>query len=135
MQPATTFPADATLLAASERRLVLKRKNKGKTVVTPKYSKLNDSFENIQVIGNDVEITGIRPVHPRDRLKRKLKNLTKKRKTTVDISEVVKKTWSAVDLSDLKKKPYINFDINLDVTDKNKRKVYNRLNTAKSTAG
>ena len=103
--------------------------------MTPKYSELNDSFENIQVIGNDVEITGIRPVHPWDRLKRKLKNLTKKRKTTVDISEVVKKTWSAVDLSDLKKKPYINFDINLDVTDKNKRKVYNRLNTAKSTAG
>ena len=43
----------------------------------PKYSKLNDSFENIQLIGNDVEITGVRPVHPRDRLKRKLKNLNR----------------------------------------------------------
>ena len=135
MQPAITFPVDATLLAASERRLVLKRKNKDKTVVTPKYSKLNDRFENIQVTGNDVEIAGVRPVHPQDRLKRKFKNLTKKRKTTVDISEVVKKTWLAVDLSDLKKKPYINFDINLDVTDKNKRKLYNRLNAAKSTPG
>ena len=74
MQPATTFPADATLLAASERRLVLKRKNKGKTVVTPKYSKLNDSFENIQVIGNDVEITSVRPVCLRERLKISLKS-------------------------------------------------------------
>ena len=58
----------------------------------PKYSKLNDSFENIQLIGNDVEITGVRPVHPRDRLHRKFKNLRKKRKTTVNISEVLKKS-------------------------------------------
>ena len=58
----------------------------------PKYSKLKDSFENMQLIGNDVEITGVRPVHPRDRLKRNLKNLRKKRKTTVDISEVLKKS-------------------------------------------
>ena len=58
----------------------------------PKYSKLNDSFENIQLIGNDVEITGVRPVHPRDRLKRKFKNLRKERKTTVNISEVLKKS-------------------------------------------
>lgn len=81
--------------AVSERRLALKRKNKDNAVVVrnPKYSKLIDTFENnIQVIGNDVEITGVRPVHPRDRLKRKFKNLRKKRKTTVNISEVLKKS-------------------------------------------
>ena len=81
----------------------------------PKYSKLNDSFENIQLIGNDVEITGVRPVHPRDRLKRKLKNLNRQYFWSI------KEKWSAVDLSDSKNKPYITFDINLDVTDKEKR--------------
>ena len=40
----------------------------------PKYSKLNDSFENIQVIGNDVEITSVRPVCLRERLKISLKS-------------------------------------------------------------
>ena len=67
--------------AVSERRLALKRKNKDNAVVVrnPKYSKLIDTFENnIQVIGNDVEITGVRPVHLRERMERKLKNLRKK---------------------------------------------------------
>ena len=40
----------------------------------PKYSKLNDSFENIQVIGNDVETTSVRPVCLRERLKISLKS-------------------------------------------------------------
>ena len=42
------------------------------------------------MIGNDVEITGVRPVHPQDRMKRKLR--TKRNKIIIDISEVLKKT-------------------------------------------
>ena len=58
---------------------------------------------------------------PTRKIENIIKKLKKKRKTTVDISEVLKKTWSTVDLSALKNKPYINFDINLDATDKGKR--------------
>ena len=65
-------------------------------------------------------------MHPRDRLLRKLRKSRKKpNKTTIDISEVLRKTWPVVDLSKLKNKPYINFDIDLDMTDKKKRKRYN----------
>ena len=71
------------------------------------------------MIGNDVEITGVRPVHPQDRMKRKLR--TKRNKIIIDISEVLKKMWPAIDLSELKNKPYINFDIDLNTTDKEKR--------------
>ena len=48
-------------------------------VRNPKYSKLIDTFENnMQVIGNDVEIAGVRPVQLRERMKRKLKKIKKK---------------------------------------------------------
>ena len=58
---------------------------------------------------------------PTRKIENIIKKLKKKRKTTVDISEGLKKTWSTVDFSALKNKPYINFDINLDLTDEGKR--------------
>lgn len=121
-QPAITFPADVTE-AVSETRLALKRKNKENTVVVrnSKYSKLNDTFKNIQVVSNDVEITDVRPVHLQDRMKRKIKILREKCKTTVDISEVLKKMLLTVDLLDSKNKWYIDFDLNLNVADKQKK--------------
>ena len=112
--------------AVSERRLALKRKNKDNAVVVrnPKHSKLIDTFENnIQVIGNDVEITGVRPVHLRERMERKLKNLRKKRKKNVHIPEELKKTRAAADFSNLGNKPYIDFQLNLDATDKKRENV------------
>ena len=84
-------------------------------VRNPKYSKLIDTFENnIQVIGNDVEIAGVRPVHLRERMKRKLKKIKK-------ICEELKKTRAAADFSNLQNKPYIDSQLNLDATDKKKK--------------
>ena len=66
-------------------------------VRNPKYSKLNDTFEIVHIVGNDVEIAGARPVHPQNRMERKIKNLRKKHKATVDISEVLKKSgWQMI---------------------------------------
>ena len=51
-----------------------------KSLIKPdKFSKLNDSLANIQVIGNDIKITGIRPVYSRDRMFRQIKKKKKKK--------------------------------------------------------
>lgn len=93
-------------------------------VRNPKYSKLIDTFDNnLQVISNDVEITGVRPVYLRERMKTKLKNLRKKRKKTVPISEELKKTRTAADFSNLKNNPYIDFQLNLDARDKKRENI------------
>ena len=64
-------------LPASKKRLILKWKinSKVKGLIKPtKFSKLIDnSLASIQVTGNKTEITGVRPVHPLDRMSRQIK--------------------------------------------------------------
>ena len=111
--PSTELPSltsTETLLALPppERRLTLKQKrnNNHSQIKTNKVSKINDTFANIEVIGNDIEIIRARPLNTRDRMLRKMKRDQKR---------------PAVDITDLKNKPYINFDAVMDASDKQKR--------------
>ena len=61
---------------------------------------------HIQVIGNDIELTGVKPPHPRDRILKRMRR---------------DQIWSSVDIYVLKNIPYINYNAVMDTGVKLKR--------------